>query len=199
MSGLTDLITSQLSPDVLNSVTAKVGGSHDNTQRLITAALPVLIGALQRNTQSNAGAESLASALDRDHSGAILGQLGNLLSSRENQADGIRILEHVLGARQNHVARQLGQATGMDSRGTAQLLSMLAPVVLGALGKAKRDQNLNAGGLHDLLNRERRSIQQRQPKAGLLESLLDSDGDGDVDLSDVVSQGSGLLSSLFKK
>jgi hypothetical protein len=33
---------------------------------------------------------------------------------------------------------------------------------------------------------------------GMIEGMLDSDGDGDVDLGDILKKGSGLLSGFFK-
>jgi hypothetical protein len=33
----------------------------------------------------------------------------------------------------------------------------------------------------------------------MIESMLDSDGDGDVDMSDVLKKGSGLLGAFFRR
>jgi hypothetical protein len=75
---------------------------------------------------------------------------------------------------------------------------MLAPMVMGALGKAKQSGNLSVGGLQDMLAQEQQSIQKRQPKQlGMIENMLDSDGDGDVDMGDILKKGSGLLSGFF--
>ena len=199
MSQIMDMITSQLGSGLMDQVASQLGGDRDNTQRAVAAALPLLLGALQRNSQSESGASSLANALQRDHDGGILGNLGGLLTSRDNQSAGGKILGHILGSRQNNVSRQLGQATGLGNQNAGQLLSMLAPVVMGALGKAKKEKSLDVSGLRDLLGSERRELQQRQPQMGALESLLDSDGDGDVDMKDMLSKGSGLLGAFFKK
>ena len=108
---------------------------------------------------------------------------------------GAGILRHVLGGSQSQVQAGLSQATGLDSGGVGKLLTMLAPVVMGALGQAKRKSNLDASGISDLLGQERKQIARRQPEAlGLLDRLLDSDGDGDFDLGDAA----GMLGKLFK-
>ena len=59
-------------------------------------------------------------------------------------------------------------------------------VVLGALGKKKREEGLDSSGLAGLLGSVKKEIERREPSsAGLLGSLLDQDGDGDTDLGDV--------------
>lgn len=198
MSGIMDLITSQLKGNVLDQIVSSVGGNKDNTQRAIAASIPMILGALNRNAGTRGGAESLANALDKGHDGGIMGNLGNLLGSSQNQNMGNKILGYALGSRQNNISNQLGKATGLGGNDAGKLLSMLAPVVMGALGKAKKDNNLGVSGLQDLLGTERQNIQKAQPQLNMLEKLLDDDNDGDVDLSDILKKGSGLLGSFFK-
>jgi hypothetical protein len=70
---------------------------------------------------------------------------------------------------------------------------------MGALGKTKRDRGLDAGGLAQLLMGEREEAGKKAPQAaGLLGSLLDSDGDGEV-ADDLAKIGGSLLGSLFGK
>ena len=81
-----------------------------------------------------------------------------------------------------------------------KLLTSLAPVVLGALGKAQRQNNLDAGALAGMLGQERQQIESRQSQAaGIMGALLDTDGDGDVDMGDLPKHGAGLLGELFGK
>ena len=94
----------------------------------------------------------------------------------------------------------MSSVAGIDSGTAGQLLTQLAPLVMGALGKAKREANLSANDLGGLLDREERAVRDRQPEAsGLVGMLLDADGDGDVDFSDIASRGAGLLGGLFKR
>ena len=41
---------------------------------------------------------------------------------------------------------------GLDAAKSGQLLSMLAPILMGALGQAKRTNGLDAGGLASMLD-----------------------------------------------
>lgn len=198
MSGIFDLIKSSLGQREVEQVSREVGGNQEATQRAIAAAIPLLLSALRKNTKSRSGAESLANALERDHDGGILGNLGSILGQSRNQSMGEKILGHVLGGRRDNVSTQLGKATGLGSADVTKILANLAPVVLGAVGKAKRENNLGVSGLQDLLKQERKTIKKQQPNLSFLEKALDGDGDGDVDLSDVLKQGSGLLKGFFR-
>jgi hypothetical protein len=198
MSGILDLIKRNLGQQEMEQVSHQVGSNQEATQRAIAAAIPMLLSALQKNAKSRSGAESLAHALERDHDGGILGHLGDALGQSGNQSMGEKILGHVLGSRQDNVSSQLGKATGLGAADVSKILAKLAPVVMGAVGKAKKDNNLGVSELQDLLRNERKTIKKQQPNLGFLEKALDGDGDGDVDLSDVLNHGSGLLKGFFK-
>ena len=80
-----------------------------------------------------------------------------------------------------------------------KILAMVAPLVMGALGRTQRQQGLDASGLAAMLGREREAVRQTSPdQVGLLTQLLDADDDGSV-IDDVAKLGSGLLGGLFKK
>ena len=53
------------------------------------------------------------------------------------------------------MASILGQASGMNASSAASLLALLAPLVMGALGRTQRQGSLDAGGLADTLGSER--------------------------------------------
>ncbi len=204
MSGIMDMITQQLGGSMMQQMAQKVGGNSEGVQRATAAAIPMILAAIKRNAGSRQGAESLANALNKHSDGGMLGGLGSLLGGGSGSAsmmqEGGKILGHVFGGKQNNMAQQLGRATGLGGKGAGDLMSMLAPMVMGALGKAKAQGNMGVSGLQDLLNQEHQTIQRRQPKQlGMIEGLLDADGDGDVDLSDILKKGSGLLGGFFRR
>ncbi len=191
-----DLVTQALGSSGTRQIGQQLGLDNDATANAISSALPVLMGALARNTSSSGGESALAGALDRDHDGSILDNLGGFLGGGGAQSVGEGILRHVLGGRQPQVQQGLGQATGLDAGKMGALLSMLAPVVMGALGKARRGQG-GAGGLGAMLGQEQRRMERRDPGlGGMLGGLLDADGDGSV-ADDLAKIGGSLLGSLL--
>ncbi len=194
MASVLDQLQQTLSGGVVDQISRQLGTDRSATGQAISAALPVLMGALARNAANREGAEALSGALTRDHDGSILDQLGSVLGQGGLESTGAAILKHVLGARQGRVEQGLGQATGLNTAQIGSILATLAPVVLGAIGKMQRQNNLNPSDLGAALGQEKQAIERRAPAVtGMLGALLDADGDGDVDLSDIAKKGLGAL------
>ncbi len=252
MSGILDLLNQELSGPAVQQMSNQIGADQESTQKALSTALPMLLGGLARNAQSPEGAQSLASALDRDHDGSLLdglagllgggsggsgGGLGALLGGgsgggsggggladllgggsgsgggladllgglmgggapASKTTDGDGILGHILGNKRGAVEQGVARSSGLDASAVSKLLPMLAPLVMGALGKAKKQQNLDAGGLASMLNQERAHVEHQTPgmKEGGLLGMLDMDDDGDI--SDDVAKIGGMLGQFFGK
>lgn len=196
MSSILETLRSQLDADTVQSIGLQLNLDPATTQAAIAGALPMLVGKLAHNASQPAGAASLNQALNA-HDGSIFGQITDVLG---NAGIGDGILKHVFGGQRGTAEAGLGRATGLDAGTAGQLLAMLAPLVLGALGRMRNQNNLDAGGLSDVLRQENQSVQAQAPEGlgGLLGSLLDRDRDGSV-MDDLAQMGGGLLGGLFKK
>lgn len=190
MSSLFDLVAGTLDSSTVQQLGARVGASPAQTGAAVNAALPLLLGALQRNSADAGGASTLLGALDRDHDGSILDDLAGFLGQGPTET-GARSLDHIFGGRRGPVEGAVAKASGLDGGQVAQLLAMLAPMVLGMLGRARQQSGAGAGGLGDLLGGAVGKMQQQSPGlGGLLGGLLDSDGDGSV-VDDLLEKGLG--------
>ncbi len=176
MASLLDGLMQQLGGDTMRQLSAQLGADPATTQKAVSAALPTLLGALAKNAQSPDGAAALAGALDRDHDGSALNDIAATLGA----GGGAGILKHVLGGRQGAVQQGVGAAAGLSGPQAGQLLAMLAPLVMGALGSAKRSSGLDAGGLAAMLGQERSALGSGGGGLGGLMKLIDQDGDGSV-------------------
>lgn len=185
MAGLMDLLGAALNENTVKQIAGQLGASDTQVQSAIGMALPALLQGLQRNAADPQGAESLANAIQRDHDGGILDDLMGFLGNAQ-QGPGVGILRHVLGDQRAVVQQGIGQATGINPNQIGGLLEILAPMVMGALGKTTRQQGTGAGGLFDLLGQATGQMQQQQPQAfNLVNMLLDQNRDGNV-VDDVV-------------
>jgi hypothetical protein len=201
MADILDLLQKQvLGGDAVDRISQQIGADRDTTAGAISGALPMLIGALSKNAARPEGAQALAGALDRDHDGSVLDDLGGFLGGGGAAGLGAGILGHVLGGKQSAAAEGLSGLSGLDKGSAGQLLAILAPIVLGALGRQKRSQGLDSGGLASWLGKQDTRARQQAPSGvgGLLGGLLDQDGDGSV-MDDVAQMGAGLLGNLLKK
>ena len=235
MARLLDTLSRQLGEQDVQQLSSQIGADEANTKKAIAAALPMIIGGLSRNThQSGEESQALAAALERDHDGSLLDNLSSLLggsggtgsaggllgaagallggggdgagsatSGRALNGDGI--LQHVFGGKRSAVERGVSRASGLDSSTTGRLLGMLAPVVMSALGKVKKQENLDAEGVSKLLDEERAQIERETPdtQQGNLLGFLDTNDDGriedDVAKLGAAAGGAYLLSRLFRK
>lgn len=127
------------------------------------------------------------------------GLLGSLLggSAPSKATDGAGILGHVFGDRRAAVESGITKASGLRSDQVAQLLTFLAPIVMSALAKMKRDRDLDEKGVAEVLNREQREIETRAPgmSGGGLSAILDRDGDGEI--ADDLAGAAGSLAKAF--
>ena len=171
---LISLLEQQLGNGNLVEMLAKQVGANDpaKTQNAASGIVTALMGAMAKNAASPEGAGALAKALDRDHDGSILDDLAGMLSgSGQPQSpkalNGTGIVGHLLGDRQDGVAEMVSKVSGMDKGQVSALMVKLAPMLMGALGKTKKDQGLDVGGLVSLLQLlvDLRLARRRQPKA----------------------------------
>lgn len=188
----------------MQQIGRQIGASPEQTQGAIQQALPLILGAMGRNAAQPTGAEALHRAVTRDHANVdIGGLLGGLLGGGQAAnpvaSQGESILKHVFGARQERAAVGLSRTAGLDQGGAAQLLKILAPIVMAQIGKTQQQQGLSAGGLGDLLGMIGGAKPQAQGNAGggLLGAVLDRDGDGDVDFADLAPMAGQVLGGLF--
>ena len=194
---ISSLLQGAMGQQMVSGVVNQLGIENEQAKMAISAAVPLLITALSKNANSG-DAQNIANALERDHDGSILDNLGGFLQGG-NFSDGMNILSHVLGGKQNQVENAIGKTSGLNSGQIAQILAMLAPIVMGYLGKEKKQNGLDAGGLSSLLGGlVGGASQTNQREMGTIERLLDQDGDGNA-MDDVMDLGSKLLGGFFGK
>jgi len=200
MPTLLEQLASSLDANTLARLGQQAGIDSNDISGAVQAALPALLGGLTKNVEQTGGAEQLSRALQKDHDGSILDNLGSLIGNEDLLGQGQKILGHVFGQNQSKVANGLGQVSKQSGDSMGQLMAMLAPVVMGVLGKQQQQKSLSGGSLADMLGQEAKEFASAQPQSmDFLSGLLDADGDGDVDASDLLNKVPGLLGGLFGK
>jgi hypothetical protein len=195
MSSTLSSLLEQLTGDSLGPLSRQLGADRASTQAALGTALPLLFQGLARNASQPDGAASLHGALERDHDGSVLDDLSGFLG-RPDTDDGNGILGHILGDRRSAVEHGVSSSSGLDISKVTQLMAMLAPLVMGAIGRQQRTGQLDQGGLTDWLGSEQRQAAEAAPELGGLAQLLDADNDGSI-ADDLAGLGKGLLGSLL--
>ncbi|MEO9513985.1 MAG: DUF937 domain-containing protein [Flavobacteriaceae bacterium] len=213
MSGLLDLLNSPMGKQLISGVAGQTGQPENKTADVLSMAMPLLMGAMKKNTSTAGGAEGLLNALSSKHDGSILNDLGGLFGGGVDQNvmdDGAGILGHVFGSKQPQVENALSNKSGIDASSISQILKIAAPILLGYLGKQSRQQNVSSpDALSGLLGGLMGGNSSANKQQSLIETFLDSDGDGSVidDLAGMVLNSGGqnksglggLLGGLFGK
>ncbi|MGN6111764.1 MAG: DUF937 domain-containing protein [Luteimonas sp.] len=202
-------LLSRLAGAPAEQIAQRLGITPSQASTAIGAALPLLLGALGRNASQPQGAESLFGAL-KEHRERDIG--GVLDAAMQGEAQGPQILGHMFGARQPRAEQAVGQATGIGRDKAGMLLRWLAPIAMAYLAKrmfsmrhppqAATSQADGAGAatgtatpspqvLGEVLHHE--TQQASRQHGGLLGAVLDRDGDGDVDFSDLLKAGGSIL------
>ncbi len=213
MASILDLLNSDMGKTLIEGTSKQLGQDKNKTSTALSAALPLILGAMKNNAKTPEGASGLLNALGNDkHSGSILDNLGSILGGGgidDNVLkDGAGILGHVFGGREQNVANAVSKSSGLDAGSAMNILKVAAPFIMGYLGKEKRQKNVsNESGIGDLLGGLLGNESQQQQS--MVERLLDADGDGSI-IDDVAGMilGSGgkkkgglggLLGGLFGK
>ncbi len=264
---LTQLLQQQLSQQLtggfIDQISNQLGGADKRQTATATSAiLSTLMGALARNASTPDGAAALSNALEKDHDGSLLDNLGGLLggASGGGQAGGLGgllgsvlssaasgnrgglggmlggllggamgggqgqqpeippqfrrtlngggILDHILGEQKEETMQEVSQKSGLSLDKIGPLMTILAPIVMGMLGKTKREAGLDAGGLGGLLTDFMLKPNAPNPSTGsssgggflgnVASQLLDRDGDGSA-VDDIIGMGTKMLGGFFKR
>jgi hypothetical protein len=138
---IVDLISSQLTPDVLGKLGGLVGTNESQTKAATGAAVPALLNVFAKLASSKGGADQLASAIG----GLDLSTLGNLAGILGGgQAQGLGkvggdLLGSLLGggggSNLTSLIGTIASFAGLQPGLMKTLLGYLAPIVLGVIAK----------------------------------------------------------------
>ena len=210
MDALLQQLNAVLDGNAIQALSGQLGATPQQTEGAVQAALPVLLGMLASNCQSQQECQSLARAVERDHSGGVLDQVQSFFRAG-NTGDGLGILGHVLGSRQAPAQQELARQTGLSGSQIGTLLALLAPVVLGALGRQAQARggaqpdlmgSLLQGALGSLGRGQGGAAQSAGVQVlGQLLGGAQAGGTGAQNdaLDGLLRQGAGLLGGLFKR
>jgi hypothetical protein len=164
---IVDLISSQLSGDVLGKLGGLIGANESQTRTATNAAVPALLNVFAKLASSNSGADQLAKAMG----GLDLGMLGNLAGALGgSQASGIgslggSLLGSLLGGGNNltGLVDVIAKFAGMQPGIMKTLVTYLAPIVLGMVAKQFQGRP-DAAGVSRLFSEQASNIRGSLPK-----------------------------------
>jgi len=212
MANILDLLGSDIGKTLISGASQQLGQDKGKTTSALSAALPLILGAMKNNAKTPEGAAGLLSALGNEkHGGGVLDNLGSILGGGgiddDVMQDGAGILGHVFGGKEENVANAVSKSSGVDLGSAMNILKVAAPFLMGYLGKQTRQQGVsNQSGIGDLLGGMLGG--ESNDQQNMVEKLLDADGDGSIidDVAGMLLSGGkkkgglgGLLGGIFGK
>ena len=173
---LMDLVKSQLGSGLMSTIAGHLGESEARTQSAVDGGLASIIGGLMGSASTTQSATSLLNLLmGKQQSSSSMGDLLGMISGGGSSIGSLiqlggPLLKTVFGDKLGGVVDAVSSSSGASKQSTSSLLGILAPLVMGALGKTARDGGFNIGSLVGLLMGQKNHIQAAAP-AGLASAL----------------------------
>ena len=179
-ASIVESVMSFLGPQVVGPLASRLGESTDTVQRGLQSSSAAMLSGLAAKADEPGFISQIFGLITNpaNDAGALSSFTSSLGSATTGTASsltdlGSRFLSSIFGARESAVADAIGQTSGLPSSKAMTLLTMAAPLVLGALGSHVRENGLSASGLANSLKTEASGLQRFLP-AGLLSSLTAS-------------------------
>ena len=157
-ANLTSIVMQFLTPEVIGQIASLLGLDRAATQKATAGTVPALLAGLSDLVQTPAGTNQLSKLLSQQQTGSLT----DLLRKGDPQGlaqAGSTMLSGLFGGRTlDGMAQAVGKFTGAGDSGGKSLITMLGPIVLGALGQHQRDAGLDANGLASLLRSQKDQI-----------------------------------------
>lgn len=164
-----ELLNGPLGQQMVGGVSGQLGIEESKAKTAVSTAVPLLLTALNKNAERG-DSNNIFNALSK-HDGTILDNISGFLKEGDF-SEGNSILGHVLGNKQNEISTAVSKSSGLSSGQISQVLTMIAPIVMGYLGKQKKESKMNSGDLTSVLGSLIGSGEKSNPMGDLLDTFL---------------------------
>ncbi len=168
MVNIIDLLKGQLGSAAINKVAELIGENPSNTSSAMNTIIPSLLGGLVQKGATQDGASSILDMLNNGkYDGSmfnnLLGLLGDGSKTSALMKAGSIALPFILGGKKAGITSLITQMTGFGSKSSNSLMSLLAPMVLGMIGKQVKSKGMGLSGLMELLSGQKEHVADALP------------------------------------
>ncbi|AKF85930.1 hypothetical protein MFUL124B02_18925 [Myxococcus fulvus 124B02] len=176
MFNLIDMVRERFTGNVMQKMGSSLGEDPMSLGRALPGAIAAIGGSVAERGSTEGGAQRLLSQLNE---GGFTGpNAGNEDPFAPDMAErGQGMLSGLFGDKLGAVTSALGRTGGLsNSKSATGMMAMVAPILMGVIGKHVRDNRMGASGLSQLLGGQRSLLAAAMP-AGL-GSILGMGGAG---------------------
>jgi len=162
-TNLLDSARSLLTPDVVSKVSSLIGETPAKTQQALGVAIPSLAGVMCNEASTPGGASRVHSLITNTQlPGDLLSNAGSMFAggaATEGLArTGSGLVSGLLGDRAGAVANLMASTTGIQFSSASKLLNLVAPLLVGVMGRHMTSAGIGASGIASMLSSHRDSI-----------------------------------------
>ncbi len=159
-----------LTPDVVRRTSSMIGESESATRQAMHGGVSSVFAGLANLASSPEGASTLGSLSREPSFGSILNNISSVFSggsaTSSMMSAGQGLLGKIFGDRSNQVADVVARSSGVSSSSAGKIMSLLAPLTMGVLGRQALARGLSNTGLANMLIEQKDEIAAAAP-AGL--------------------------------
>jgi|SoiMetStandDraft_5_1073268.scaffolds.fasta_scaffold252875_1 hypothetical protein len=191
MAGLLDAIFGH-DTQTIDDLRQHTGDDPDRAEQAYGAAAGTILRGVEQKSQTKQGAENILDMIRKQI------EKGNVKTDsdpnsgvqvRDMDENEVNDMMHgIFGDKAPNVQGAFGKVITMDPETSKKVFAKVLPAVLGQIfGATDRHPDDNPRALPKVVSGARQEMERQQPRsAGIFDAILDRDGDGDVDLNDLV-------------
>ncbi|HWS51142.1 MAG TPA: DUF937 domain-containing protein [Microbacterium sp.] len=136
----------------IDDIAAKLGVSPDVAKAGVEQGGAVLLGGLAKNAETEEGSAAIEKALQKHKGTKSAAKVDEI-----DQADGGKIVTHILGDKKQEVTEKLTESKSTAGIDFGKLLPILAPIVMNLIADANKGKSeasaaeQSSGGIGDLI------------------------------------------------
>ena len=171
-----------LTPDVVRNASLMTGESETATRQAMHGGVASMFAGLTHMASTSEGASTLGNLTREPDFGKLLNNIpssfsgGSETSNLMNSGEGL--LGKIFGDRTSGVTDALARTSGISSSSSGKLMSMLAPLAIGVLGRHAAARGLSATGIANSLMEQKDEFAAAAP--GVLSKVLGERGPAPV-------------------
>ena len=174
---LNQVLKTLLSNESLAGVAKKAGVDIDDVKKVVTSALPSLLGGATAQSKNKETAQGFAEALNQ-HAKSDTKNIGDFLKDIDIE-DGAKILGHLFGQNTLSQAENISKKTGVSKANTGNILSLMAPLFMSSLGQQATTQQTTGAGVGSLMDSlfgmgQQQQVQQQPSLGDLFGAMMGS-------------------------
>ena len=169
MANILDALKGYVTPELISQAAGSLGEDASGISKAVGGLLPSVLGGLVQKSTDTSSFGNIFNMLTDQKTSGLLDNLGGLLGGGASDAQSSMIgnfTNMIFGNKMGGILDMISSFAGIKKSSSSSLMNMVAPMVMGYLGRKIKTEGLSMSGLASLLGSQKSSIMGALP-AGL--------------------------------